>query len=206
MTSSIYHSYTHGAIPLSPNGKRLMRDLRNAIQDAIQKRDYNHMNAVAHARGELASYLRELEKMKTPVLSPTGRYITDAQTLAEAQKVFSRKWLIQGKFHDDHELFYSPPQNEEPQMSNNKVAVATKKKKVEIKFRPIGVRFLTGHNLGKIYHYRIRKAAKVHLGQELVVSNDSGISVVVVVTVDGELPMGYPLENLATITSKVATL
>src|ERR1700735_4781824 len=31
-------------------------------------------------------------------------------------------------------------------------------------YNTVGVRFLAGHNLAKIYTYRIRKGAKVHLG------------------------------------------
>lgn len=42
-------------------------------------------------------------------------------------------------------------------------------KPVKKDYNTIGVRFLQGPNLTKIYTYRIRKGAKVHLGQELVV-------------------------------------
>lgn len=35
-------------------------------------------------------------------------------------------------------------------------------------YRTIGVRFIHGDNLAKVYTYRIRKGAKVHLGMEVV--------------------------------------
>jgi hypothetical protein len=54
------------------------------------------------------------------------------------------------------------------------------KKVVKKDYSTIGVRFLRGDNLHKVYTYRIRKGAKVHLGMELVARTDSGDTVVVV--------------------------
>jgi hypothetical protein len=56
-------------------------------------------------------------------------------------------------------------------------------------YNTIGVRFIYGENLEKVYTYRIRKGAKVHLGQELIAPSaptpDSlRKSVVVVVRID----------------------
>lgn len=39
-------------------------------------------------------------------------------------------------------------------------------------YKTIGVRFLRGSNLAKLYTYRVRKGAKLHLGQEVVVPTD----------------------------------
>lgn len=39
-------------------------------------------------------------------------------------------------------------------------------------YRTVGVRFIHGHNLLKVYTYRVRKAAKVHLGQEVIVESN----------------------------------
>lgn len=39
-------------------------------------------------------------------------------------------------------------------------------------YRTVGVRFIHGHNLAKVYTYRVRKAAKVHLGQEVIVESN----------------------------------
>lgn len=61
-------------------------------------------------------------------------------------------------------------------------------KPVKKDYRTIGVRFVYGHNAGKIYTYKIRKGAKVHLGQELVAESNPPTgwtkSVVVVVRID----------------------
>lgn len=60
--------------------------------------------------------------------------------------------------------------------------VRGKKVKVPKKdYNTIGVRFLRGDTLHKVYTYKIRKGAKVHLGQELVARTDRGDTVVVVV-------------------------
>jgi hypothetical protein len=48
-------------------------------------------------------------------------------------------------------------------------------------YNTVGVRFLKGNNLHKVYTYRVRKGANIHLGQELVAETDTGDTVVVVV-------------------------
>jgi len=50
-------------------------------------------------------------------------------------------------------------------------------------YATVGCRFLRGNNLHKIYTYRVRKGAKVHLGQELVAETETGDTVVVVVEI-----------------------
>lgn len=57
-------------------------------------------------------------------------------------------------------------------------AMKTAKMKAPKKdYNTIGVRFIYGTNLDKVYTYRIRKGAKVHLGQELIVpSNVAGMN------------------------------
>lgn len=60
--SEVYKSFTHGPIPLSFNGRRLMQNLRFAITDALKRGEYNDSrNAVSFARGELAKYISQLE-------------------------------------------------------------------------------------------------------------------------------------------------
>jgi len=48
--------------------------------------------------------------------------------------------------------------------------VQTKPKKKD--YNTVGVRFLRGHNLAKLYTYRVKKGVKLHLGQEVVVPTD----------------------------------
>lgn len=62
MEKSIYNSHTHGPIPLSFTGRRLMQNLRDAITGAVRRGDYNDPRMeVAHARGEIAQYMSKLE-------------------------------------------------------------------------------------------------------------------------------------------------
>jgi hypothetical protein len=64
--TEIYKSQTHGPIPLSFTGRRLLANLREAITDAIALGDYstNGTNAVARARGDIAVRMSELEQRK----------------------------------------------------------------------------------------------------------------------------------------------
>lgn len=39
-------------------------------------------------------------------------------------------------------------------------------------YNTVGVRFLRGSNLAKLYTYKVKKGAKLHLGQEVVVPTD----------------------------------
>lgn len=65
MSDTFYKSSTHGHIPLSQRGKDLLKSLRNAVNSAIWNIDYAaHDNAVAKARGEIATYISELESQQ----------------------------------------------------------------------------------------------------------------------------------------------
>lgn len=51
------------------------------------------------------------------------------------------------------------------------------------KHNTIAVRFLAGESLHKVYTYRVRRGAKVHLGQELIVPTPQGNAVAVAVEI-----------------------
>jgi hypothetical protein len=59
-----------------------------------------------------------------------------------------------------------------------------KKKTVKADHYTIGVRFLGGDNLSRVYTYRVRNRNKVILGQELVADTARGGAIVVVVRID----------------------
>jgi hypothetical protein len=56
-----------------------------------------------------------------------------------------------------------------PPRSLNEGARNMKEKPIKKDYNTVGVRFLYGHNLAKVYTYRVRKGAKLHLGQEVIV-------------------------------------
>ena len=68
----VYHSSTLGPIPLSFTGRRLMQNLREAVQALLQKRteqaargqvpSQDDWEDVSKARGQLAQYMSKLEK------------------------------------------------------------------------------------------------------------------------------------------------
>jgi hypothetical protein len=68
------------------------------------------------------------------------------------------------------------------QLRSKKVKTPKQPKK---DYNTVGVRFLRGHNLAKVYTYRVKKAAKLRLGEEVVVPSQmdgfetNGIAVVV---------------------------
>ena len=86
-----------------------------------------------------------------------------------------------------------------------KKAIAARKKATS-RMQTVGVRFLTGHNLAKMYTYKAKRAAKLHLGQEVVVRNEHGTSVGAVVDFDVPIPSGWTLDSLVELTRKVAPL
>jgi hypothetical protein len=49
---------------------------------------------------------------------------------------------------------------------------ATPNKPVKKDYNTVGVRFIHGHNLEKVYTYKVRKGAKLHLGQMVVVESN----------------------------------
>lgn len=222
--TSVYKSHTHGPIPLSATGKRLMQTLRIAIQEAIQKGDYNQMNEVAHARGELATYMSALEGQTSP--DPAYRQ-KPAITATEVniKSYFDWRWsggtaqvqnlpkypgrlsenLIQGM--RPTMMILDDPVNEQ-ELDMSKKAIATRKRaaKAEAKMQLVGVRFLQGHNLDKIYIYKVKRTAKLTLGCEVVVRNQNGTAVAVVVQLDQPMPLGYTMETVVELTDKVAAI
>lgn len=58
------------------------------------------------------------------------------------------------------------------------------KKPVKVNYNTVGVRFLDGHNIAKVYTYGVRKGGKIHLGQELVADTPRGPALVAVVRID----------------------
>ena len=225
--TSMYKSDTHGPIPLSMEARKLMMALRDAISG--YKADKHDWKPVAHARGELAKYMSTLERVAEPwrerypsatevnmrqererlERAKLERYRKDPwdgfmqQHAEQLMKPWYSRYQLTGSKADT--MILDDPQQELSEMAKKKAVAA--RKKAEAKFRVIGVRFLTGTNLAKVYAYKVRKAAKIHLGQELVVTNDSGISVVIVVALDQPLDvLGWTIENLKEITTKVAAL
>lgn len=221
---SVYNSHTHGKIPLSDTGKRLMHELRIAINA-----DYNCEAKVAHARGELALYISKLETVNRQ----GGDFSkVDARMAAWYDKAFqgssysgvkTGRWsaatghvwggnlkenMIQG--NRANLIMIDDPQaehNKELDMSKKAVATRNKAATKESKMRLVGVRFLSGNNLAKVYTYKTKRTAKLHLGQEVVVHNTEGASAVVaVVSLDQPMPPGYTLESLVELTAKVAPL
>lgn len=76
----------------------------------------------------------------------------------------------------------------------------TQKNVANAKYYTVGVRFLNGSANG-IYTYKIRKGAKVHLGQELIADSPSGtVWGVAVVRIDK-----VPQDNVPGITYKFLT-
>lgn len=61
-----------------------------------------------------------------------------------------------------------------------------KVKRAKKDFQWCGVRFINGDNLATVYTYKVRAGVKLHLGQELVVRNHRGVSIVVVVAIGVE--------------------
>jgi len=57
-------------------------------------------------------------------------------------------------------------------------------KPAKINYNTVGVRFLDGHNIAKVYTYGVRKSGKIHLGQELVADTARGPALVAVVRID----------------------
>ncbi len=116
MNSEVYNSTTHGPIKLSFTGRRLMANLRSAIEAAIRRGKWeDERHEVSAARGELAQWMSKLEdkavqpafneKMANEVLSLQSRldaaerengYIQDRSdawgAVVQALNKFVPKW------------------------------------------------------------------------------------------------------------------
>lgn len=82
----IYQSSTHGDIPLSFTGKRLLANEREAATVAIEKGDYSaNDQALSKARGDIAKYMSTLEQRSAPpTLLGVDWGAAEARTLAAA--------------------------------------------------------------------------------------------------------------------------
>lgn len=229
---SVYKSATHGPIPLSITGKRLMHELRVAINDAIQAADYNCQDKVAHARGELAQYMSALESMPLHVIpeqplledekggystpnKPTWVTATTPRPQEDAVYWIGSRLRWEGPSanlqnlpkitgNQANMIIIDDSLNQELDMSKKAVATRKKAAKAEEKMQLVGVRFLQGHNMNKIYTYKAKRAAKLHLGQEVVIRNQNGTTVAVVVQLNPPMPVGYGM--LEELIAKVAPL
>lgn len=106
-------------------------------------------------------------------------------------------------------MILDDPQNEQELLDMSKKAVATRNKAAKVqaaKFMPVGIRFLHGPSLAQIYTYKAKRAAKLTLGQEVIVRNSNGITMAVVVGLDEAIPHGWVLDTLTELTHKVAAL
>lgn len=115
--------------------------------------------------------------------------------------------VIQGTRIDSIILDELTYKQEKIDMSKKAVAARKRVAKVVASLQTVGVRFLHGHSLEKIYTYKAKKSAKLFLGQEIVVSSEQyGRSVGVVVTLGGDVPLGWSMDTLKEISSKVAAV
>lgn len=65
MSNEVYNSSTHGPIPLSFTGRRLLANERAAAEAAIEAEDFlTNDKALSKARGDLAQYMSKLEGIK----------------------------------------------------------------------------------------------------------------------------------------------
>jgi hypothetical protein len=79
----VYHSTTHGPIPLSFTGRLLMQNLRFAIQKAIARGDWHDpREEISFARGELAKYISALENASNAF---TGKEFSIEERLARIE-------------------------------------------------------------------------------------------------------------------------
>lgn len=90
MDQEIYHSSTLGPIPLSFTGRRLMQNLREAVEEMTTRASnaaragrgcpVDNWEPVSQARGRLAKYISELER-KRNIDS-----FTDTELICEMQR------------------------------------------------------------------------------------------------------------------------
>lgn len=95
---------------------------------------------------------------------------------------------------------------DDPQSEHNQGAKVKTPKTPKKDYNTVGVRFIYGHDVAKIYTYKIRKGAKVHLGQEVVVPSSVVAQSVAVVVEIHKTPQDTGLYNYLFVTGKVAPL
>lgn len=108
-----YHSSTHGYIKLSFTARRLLANLRFAIQNAIRGQDYSFNDkAVAKARGDLAVYMHQMEdRLKvnaapSPFISkPSASVFTSSQLCEELAK--RKDWGVLAQYIPSEALLTS---------------------------------------------------------------------------------------------------
>lgn len=81
----------------------------------------------------------------------------------------------------------------------------SKFKPVKKRYNTIGVRFIYGHTLEKVYTYRVAKGVKLHLGQEIIAPSAHGKRIVVVVEIH-KTPQDNGGFNYLFVEQKVASL
>lgn len=77
----------------------------------------------------------------------------------------------------------------------------------KLNFDTIGVRFLSGVDIVKIYTYKVRKGSKVLLGQELIADTPRGPGVCAVVRIDSspQAPAKY-IEQYGSVSEAIEQL
>lgn len=149
----------------------------------------------------------------------TKRQIKAAKTLRERRPMClpgTNAIILEKEASVWHDEVIDDPQNQqELDMSKKAVAARARAEKAltkvraakAAKFQPVGIRFLYGpSSLAQIYTYKAKRAAKLTLGQEVIVRNSRGTNVGVVVTLDEAIPKGWVLDTLTELTHKVAAI
>jgi imidazolonepropionase-like amidohydrolase len=151
MTNEIYQSSTHGDIPLSFTGRRLLANLRAAVQTAIDEGDFsaNDMQ-LSHARGELAEYMSKLEgkRVERTIEEALAKIERDAAE-AEARKVeerMKRQRLADAVIHAEMQYNVAVA-------ALNTAGVAAAAAGIDVKYRFTDSRHESGRQL-KVWAYR----------------------------------------------------
>jgi imidazolonepropionase-like amidohydrolase len=151
MTNEVYNSSTHGPIPLSFTGRRLLANLRAAVQTAIDEGDFsaNDMQ-LSHARGELAEYMSKLEgkRVDRTIEEALAKIERDAAE-AEARKVeerMKRQRLADAVIHAEMQYNVAVA-------ALNTAGVAAAAAGIDVKYRFIDSRHESGRRL-KVWAYR----------------------------------------------------
>lgn len=137
------------------NGRLLTPESMKEIDRATHPFWHNYADSAKPSMLHLAEYRWHEVRGGTGISLPEG-WISAEQLTNEGAN-FDDYERVSNELH-----FY---RKKEPK-------VPRAKKVREVQFNTIGVRFIDGHNLAKVYTYRVPKKAKLHLGQEVVVPVD----------------------------------